>query len=98
MAYKYRGTKPTIEPVKSLYRCGTREAYRQHLRDGETPCAECEAAYGRPKVEPTPRVLRPCGTQAAYTRHITYGETPCEPCVIAHRKSSRESKQRRKKK
>ena len=41
-------------PGKTLKPCGTYAAYRRHKRNGETPCAACDAAwaaYNRPYAD-----------------------------------------------
>ena len=80
---------------RELQPCGTRAAYKRHLRRGEEPCRECREAArradrGRKRNRAQPRELQPCGTYAAYMRHLRRGEEPCGACRKARRSRDRE--------
>ena len=88
---------------RELQPCGTRAAYKRHLRRGEEPCRECREAArradrGRKRNRTQPRELQPCGTRAAYQRHVRAGEAPCEACREANRTRWREEWRKRRKK
>ena len=75
---------------RELQPCGTRAAYKRHLRRGEEPCRECREAArradrGRKRNRAQPRELQPCGTYAAYMRHLRRREEPCGACREARR-------------
>lgn len=66
--------------------CGTYAAYRQHLKDEETPCDECRAASAAKRRQhrrrngiPARREPR-CGTVSGRTAHFKRGELPCDAC------------------
>lgn len=75
--------------AKPLAPCGTRGAYRRHLRWGQPPCNACRAEHARlTQLERErarkPRALTPCGSDSSYRRHLRLGEVPCRACVDAH--------------
>lgn len=70
--------------------CGTKAAYRRHVRNGhaiDELCAEAkERKFRTPQLVlvSAPEVQPPdCGTRSGYQWHTEHHETPCPACTAA---------------
>lgn len=76
-------------PVRELAPCGTKPAYRRHVRSGQEIDAVCAEAKERKfrsaqLVLVTVAEVRPdCGTRSGYEWHTDRHETPCPACTAA---------------
>lgn len=74
---------------RELAPCGTKPAYRRHVRNGEdidSVCAAAKERKFRPLLVsvPVPEVHRPdCGTRSGYEWHTEHHEDPCTACTSA---------------
>ena len=72
-------------PRRELMPCGTKAAYRRHLRNGEDIDPECAATqrgrYSSPRL--VPEVRPACGTRSGYAWHTQHHEVPCPECTAA---------------
>jgi hypothetical protein len=67
---------------RKLKPCGTRAAYRRHLRRGEDACEACKTAErGGPRK---PVRVAQCGTYSGYKRHRRLNEAACAACRAAN--------------
>ncbi|MFB7313014.1 WhiB family transcriptional regulator [Streptomyces sp. NPDC056192] len=77
--------RPRPEPAA----CGTKAAYRRHVRNGhviDQLCAEAKVRKFRPLLVsvPVPEVQPPdCGTRSGYEWHTEHHEPPCPACSSA---------------
>lgn len=84
-----------VRPSKKAQPCGTRAAYRRHLRRDEKPCEPCieanREASGKERKPRSayskPQTLAPCGTRSAYQRHLRRKEPIDEACRNANRQA-----------
>lgn len=78
-------TSKEPRPRRELMPCGTKAAYRRHLRNGEDIDSECAATqrgrYSSPR--PAPEVRPVCGTRSGYQWHTQHHEIPCPECTAA---------------
>lgn len=80
-------------PIPDSCTCaGTRTAYQQHRKRGETPCAPsraANAAYQRRTTGARQRTRPACGTYSGYQAHLRRGEEACGRCAEARRERDR---------
>jgi hypothetical protein len=69
--------------------CGTKAAYRRHVRNGQDidlVCAEAkERKFRSPQLVlvPAPEVRPDCGTRSGHQWHTEHHEDPCPECTAA---------------
>ncbi|MFB7222378.1 WhiB family transcriptional regulator [Streptomyces sp. NPDC056227] len=74
--------RPPREPAA----CGTKAAYRRHVRNGhviDELCAEAKERRFRPLLVSVPEVRPDCGTRSGYEWHTGHHEDPCTACTTA---------------
>jgi hypothetical protein len=77
-------------PRRELEPCGTKAAYRRHVRNGQEICPVCAEAKDRkfrapqPTLSLVPEVRPDCGTRSGHQWHTEHHETPCPDCTAAH--------------
>jgi hypothetical protein len=82
-ASKEPRSRPELAP------CGTKAAYRRHVRNGheiDPVCAEAKERKFRtpqPALVLVPEVQPDCGTRSGYAWHIRRHEHPCPACTAA---------------
>jgi hypothetical protein len=81
--------------MTELRPCGTRAAYKRHLRHGEDPCDACKEAEYAPKRKGGPFKQAQCGTQAGYQRHLRLREESCAECCRTNAVAMREDRRSR---
>ncbi|WP_406516348.1 WhiB family transcriptional regulator (plasmid) [Streptomyces sp. NBC_00873] len=78
-------TSKEPRPVCELAPCGTKAAYRRHVRNGQEIDPECAATqrgrYSSPRL--VPEVRPACGTRSGYQWHTERHEIPCPECTAA---------------
>ena len=99
-----RAPKPPRDPAPHDH-AGTAVGYRQHIKCGETPCADCRNGNRRRRREryrerklglpPAKRVdAARCGTLSGYRAHRRRHEEACPDCRAAERAYSEQRRRR----
>ena len=89
---EYRGCinpEHLLDDAGRRNRHGTPKAAAAHLKRGETPCEECQAARREARRTQPRRKQAECGTRSGYAKHLRQGEETCAPCRQANADSDR---------